>query len=176
MGTAQPRVAVLVHDDYQELEFWYPVLRFREEGVAVTVVAPDSDHTYVSRLGYPVIPDLSITQVSPSDFDAVVVPGAGAANKLATDARMTRFVAEASARGVVIGAISRATGVLEAAGLLPGLRVAASPDTQQRLAEAGAQCADEQVVSDKRIITSRTPDDLPAFFRALVSALASART
>jgi protease I len=173
MNATQARVAVLLHDDYQELEFWYPVLRFREEGAAVTVVAPDSDHTYVSRLGYPVIPDLSITQVSPRDFDGVVVPGAGAADKLATDARMTRFVAEAGSRGAVIGAISRATSVLEAAGLLPGLRVAASPDARQRLTDAGAQCADEQVVSDKRIITARTPDDLPAFFGALVRALAS---
>jgi len=69
------RVAILVHDGYQDLQFWYPLLRLREEGVPVTVVSVEPEKTYLSQLEYPVIPDQGIAQVQAKDFGALIVPG-----------------------------------------------------------------------------------------------------
>jgi hypothetical protein len=75
MNLENAQIAVLAENQYQELELWYPLMRLREEGANVLVVAPTSDQIYVSKLGYPVKPDLAVADVQPADLDAVVIPG-----------------------------------------------------------------------------------------------------
>ena len=78
--------AVLVEPDYPELEFWYPVLRLRELGAEVFVAATAAGETYYSHLGYPVIPDGDLAEVTRREPDVVIVPGAGAGRRLAASA------------------------------------------------------------------------------------------
>jgi protease I len=144
------RVGVLVRDGYQELEFWYPLLRLREEGVDVTVIGL-GDRTYHSKLGYPVIPDVILAAAS-DQLDAVIVPGASARD--AVDADTRQFLKRAHARGAIVAATSEGPRALAEAGILQGM---------------GA--ATEGVVVDGTVITARAADDLPAFFRALDAAL-----
>jgi protease I len=151
----QERVAVLVHDGYQDLEFWYPVLRLREEGTPVTVVGPEHDKTYLSKLEYPVIADLGVSEAQAKDFAAVIVPGGGAAEHIAREPRMLRFIAEAAAEGAVLGATTEGVTALAAAGALAGRRVAARGEVRGELRRADAVCVDEPVVTDGRLVTAQ---------------------
>src|SRR6185312_16097560 len=69
------RVAVLVEQQYQEMEVWYPAYRLREAGCKVTIVGPEADITYPSKLGYPARSDRAAKDLTPDDFDALVIPG-----------------------------------------------------------------------------------------------------
>lgn len=167
------RIGVLVYDQFQELEFWYPVLRFRESGSTVTVVGAAGEQTYTSRLGYPVIPDKGIDEVSSADFDAFVVPGGDGAERIAVKPGVVEYIADAATCGTLVGAASQAVKVLAAAGLLKGRRVAGTAEVREAVAAAGGEYTDDAVVEDDGIVTARSPDDLPAFFRALHAALTS---
>ncbi len=99
------RAAVLVTDGYLDLEFWYPVLRFREAGVDVAILGPEADSTFYSTLGYPVVPDKSTSEAA-ENCDLVVIPGGAAAERLAGDEgalALLSSLAGAGARVVTIG-------------------------------------------------------------------------
>jgi protease I len=100
-------VGVLVYGGYQELEFWYPLLRLREADVAVSVLGVEGDQAAYSILGYPVVPNAPLSKVSPSDFSAIVIPG-GKVENIASNAALKSFLNEASASGAVIAGISQA--------------------------------------------------------------------
>jgi protease I len=156
--SAQKSVAILVHEGYQDLEFWYPLLRLREEGVPVTVVGVDADKTYLSKLEYPVIPDIGIGQAQAKDFAAVIVPGGASAERISREPRMVRFIADAAAAGALVAATAEGVAVLAPADVR-GKRVGRDGDP---------------VIRDGRLITARSTDNLPAFCRALFEALAAA--
>jgi protease I len=111
------RVAILVHDGYQDLQFWYPLLRLREEGVPVMVVSVEPEKTYLSQLEYPVIPDQGIAQVAAKDFSAVFVPGGASGKFIAEEPRMQRFIKDAAANGALLAAIAEGATALSAAGV-----------------------------------------------------------
>src|SRR5438874_167918 len=113
---ANKRVAVLVHDSYQDLQFWYPVLRMREESVPVCVIGVEPEKTYFSQLEYPVIPDQGIAQVQAMDFGAVFIPGGASGKFIAEEARMQRFIKDAAAGGALLAAIAEGSTALSAAG------------------------------------------------------------
>jgi protease I len=116
MSIPPVKAAILVTDDYEDLEFWYPVLRLREAGVEVVILGPSSDATYYSRLGYPVIPDTSIADAG-GGFDLLVVPGGGAAEKLATDPAALALTAALAGQGSQIVTIGAGAQVPTAAGV-----------------------------------------------------------
>lgn len=130
MGSSQakPRVAVLVHDGYQELEFWYPLLRLREDEIDAVVLGVDGDATYVSHLGYPVIPDQAFAAEPAGKFTGVIVPGRGAGEALAAAPEAVRFIADAAAAGAAIGVIGGGAAVLPAAGVKAGPKLVAAAD------------------------------------------------
>src|SRR5262249_4519898 len=87
---------VLVEHGYQELGFWYPVLRLRELGIDVSVAAPAADETYVSALGYPVIPDMDLQTAAERRPDLLLMPGGAAGRRLATSAQTADLVRAAA--------------------------------------------------------------------------------
>src|SRR5262245_63725698 len=97
------RAAVLVEQQYQEMEIWYPVYRLREAGCSVTLVGPEAGQTYPSKLGYPARSDKSIKDVSANDFDLVVIPGGFAPDYLRRNEAILSFVkiGRASCREIV---------------------------------------------------------------------------
>jgi protease I len=82
------KVAILVEEGYQDLELWHPLLRLREENIAVSVIGPEADKTYISQLEFPVVPDAGIGDVKAADFGAVIVSGGSSANRIAENSRM----------------------------------------------------------------------------------------
>lgn len=164
------RVAVLAEDFYEDLELWYPVLRLREAGADVKIVGPKAD-AYQSKHGYPAKADAGIDEVSVADFDAVVIPGGYAPDHMRRHPKMVALVREAAQQGKIVAAICHAGWMLASAGIIRGKRVTCYFSIKDDVVNAGGEYEDSEVVQDANIITSRQPDDLPAFCRTIISAL-----
>lgn len=165
------RVAVLAENLYQELELWYPVLRMQEAGANVKVIGPTKGATYKSKNGYPVTTDLGSTEATVSAFDAVIIPGGYAPDLMRRDSNLVRFVQEMFAAGKVVAAICHAGWVPISAGIYRGKTVTSVASIRDDCTNAGATWKDAEVVVDGTLITSRVPNDLPAFCRAIIEAL-----
>ena len=165
------RVAVLVEQQYQELEVWYPVYRLREAGADVTLVAPEAGKSYPSKLGYPCKSQLSAADASADDFDAVVIPGGFAPDYIRRSSFMLDFVSEMADGGKVVAAICHGPWVLCSTQALKGRRATSFFAIKDDVHNAGADWVDEPVVRDGNIITSRTPDDLPVFLKSIIEAI-----
>lgn len=164
------QVVVLAEDLYEDLELWYPVLRLREEGAQVTIAGTGAK-SYTGKHGYPVATDTAVEKVSSADFDALVVPGGYAPDRLRRYAEVSRLVAEMSQQGKVVAAICHAAWVLISAGVLKGRRVTCFHAIKDDVINAGAEYQDQEVVRDQTLITSRKPADLGAFCREIIAAL-----
>ena len=167
------KIAVLVADLYQEMEVWYPLLRFREDGAETVAVGAEAGKTYLSKKGYPVVADQSLGQVSAENFDAVIVPGGWAPDTLRQDERALKLVREMDQAGKVVAAICHAGWVLASANIVRGRKATCFKAIKDDLIHAGAKYVDEEVVVDGNLITSRVPADLPAFCREISKALAA---
>ena len=167
------RIAVLVADQYQELEVWYPLLRFREEGAQTVAVGAEAGAVYTSKKGYPVVADESLGEVSATDFDAVVIPGGWAPDSLRQDERVLRLVREMDRAGKVVAAICHAGWVLCSAGVVRGRKATCFKAIKDDMIHAGARYVDEEVAVDGNLITSRKPDDVPVFSEAIIRALSA---
>ncbi len=166
------RVAILAENLYQEMELWVPYYRLKEEGAEVHVVGSGGAKGYTSKHGYPVSVDVQAEQVNAVEYDAVVIPGGFAPDLMRRSPAMVKLVRDAFRRGQGRG------------GDLPcGLDAGVGRHSQGqardellldqgRLVNAGATWVDQEVVVDGNLITSRKPDDLPAFCREIVKALA----
>jgi len=115
------RIGVFIYDGFQEMEFWYPVLRLREIGADVAVIGVDGAEAATSVLGYPVVPNVAMAATTPGDYAALVVPG-GKVESLAGNAAFRAFLEQAKGAGVRIAAAS------QAAALAPGARIARTTD------------------------------------------------
>ena len=168
-------VAILVENLYQELEVWYPLLRLREAGARVVTVGQEARQTYTSKHGYPVTADRALAQVSAGELDALVIPGGYAPDILRRYPKALDLVRDMNAAGKIVAAICHAAWVLCSAGILKGRRATCFFAIKDDLIHAGASYVDEEVVVDRNLITSRKPDDLPAFCREIIAALRGAQ-
>ena len=169
------RVAVLVADLYQELEFWYPYLRLKEEGAEVVAVGPEEGE-YKSKLGYPAKADLAAAMARAEDFDAVIIPGGYAPDYMRRSPELVALVRKMAEQGKVVAAICHGGWMLCSARVIKGKRVTSFYAIRDDLENAGATWVDKPVVRDGNLITSRVPNDLPAFLREVISALAGSQT
>jgi protease I len=165
------RAIVLVEDLYEDLEFWYPVLRLREAGATVVIVGPKKLHTYQSKHGYAVESDAAALDTDPADYDAVIIPGGYAPDMMRRDPEMVKLVTRAFKLNKVVAAICHAGWMLASAGIVKGKRVTSFFSIKDDMVHAGAIHLDQEVVVDGNLITSRQPGDLPAFMKAVIEAL-----
>lgn len=165
------RVAVLIEDFYQDLEVWYPILRFKEEGFEVVTVEPNGRKEYKGKFGYPIEVDKNIGDVKPGDFDGVLIPGGWAPDKLRLSKKVLDFVKALYESGKVVASICHGGWVLASAGIAKGKTLTSYIAIKDDLIHAGAKFVDREVVRDGNIITARKPEDLPAFSREIIRAL-----
>lgn len=165
------KVAVLVEDLYQDLEVWYPLLRLREAGADPFTVGTGSKKTYKSKHGYEITVDKSISEVSANEVSGVVIPGGYAPDILRRYDEVNEFVAEAFKNGAVISCICHGAWVLCSAKILAGRTVTCFSAIKDDVIHAGAKYVDEEVVVDGNLVTSRKPEDLPAFMRETLKLL-----
>lgn len=169
-------VAILTTHGFEDLELFYPKYRLEEAGYGTEVLTPDG-RPVTGKHGYEAAPDGAIGDADPGDFAALHLPG-GSANadklRMADDAvAFARdFCALEPARPVL--AICHAAWLLVEADVLDGVRMTAYPSLRTDLENAGAAVEDAEVVVDGRFVTSRWPDDLPAYMREALGLLEKA--
>lgn len=175
MPIAGKKVAILVENMYEDLEFWYPYYRLKEEGAQLTVVGTGSSDVYRGKHGLEAKPDMTAAETDPKEFDAVVIPGGYAPDYMRRYPALVGFVKKMNDQGKVVAAICHAGWVLVSAGLTEGLTMTCFSSIKEDVVNAGARYLDQPVVRDGNIITSRYPADLPAFCKEIISALEKSR-
>jgi len=170
MELSGKRIAILIEDLYNEFEFWYPYYRMKEAGAQVTVVGTGAKE-YHSKVGLSAPGGTNVDAVSAADFDAVIVPGGYAPDRMRRHPALLKLVKDSFEQGKIVAAICHAGWVLVSAGILKGKRATCFSSIKDDVTNAGAKYIDQEVVRDGNLITSRTPDDLPAFCREIIAAL-----
>jgi protease I len=165
------RVVVLVANLYQEIEFWYPVMRFKELGARVTIASLATGEVYGSKLGYPVQADVSVDDIDPAQFDLLVIPGGLAPEALRTSAGTLDMVRKAFEQDKVVAAICHAPWVLVSAGVIQGRRVTCVGPVRDDVINGGGNYVDQSIVVDGNLVTGQLPNDVPAFCQAIIKVL-----
>ena len=169
------RILTFVGDVYEDLELWYPKLRLIEAGAEVVVAGEKAGHSYEGKNGYPCVSDALISDMNSADFAGVVVPGGFMPDKLRRNPKVLSLVREFAAAGKLMAAICHGGWIPISAGVYRGVRVTGSPGIKDDLINAGALWEDSPVVIDRHFVSSRKPDDLPSFCRAILEVLSAAR-
>ena len=171
MNLQGKKIAIMLDQAYQEMEVWYPYYRFAEAGAKVTLVAPQAGATYPSKLGYPCVSDVAASDVNGGDFEAVIIPGGWAPDFMRRDESMIRFISQCAEAKIILAAICHGGWMLCCTDALKGKRATSFVAIKHDMINAGADWVDEECVIDGNVITARTPDDLPAFCKAIIKAL-----
>lgn len=166
------RVAVLVEDEYQVIELWYPYYRMKEAGAEVKIIGTGRTTQFKSKHGYPANADLAAADAKVGDFDAVIIPGGYAPDLMRRNADMVKFVHDMDGARKPVAAICHAGWMIASAKIVRDRNATCFYSIKDDLIAAGAQWHDQPVVVDGNLITSRVPEDLPAFCEAIIGALA----
>lgn len=166
------KILILIEDLYNEYEFWCPYYRFLEEGAEVAVVGSGKKE-YASKHGLTVSADMNAKDVDTSRYDALIIPGGYAPDIMRRSLDMVRIVKEMFEKDRVVAAICHAGWMLASADILKGKKATCFFAIKDDLIHAGAEYIDAEVVVDGKLITSRKPDDIPAFHRAIIEALSA---
>lgn len=165
------RLLMFVEDIYEDLELWYPKLRLAEAGAHVVVAGPEKGRTYHGKHSYPCVADAAIADVQAADFSGVVIPGGFMPDKLRRDPKTLQLVRSFAEAGKLVAAICHGGWIPISAGVYRGVRVTGSHGIKDDLVNAGATWEDAPVVIDRHFVSSRKPDDLPDFCRAIIDVL-----
>jgi protease I len=161
------RVAFLVDEIFEDSEFQVPYDELRKDGHEAVVVGMTAGKEVTGKKGSKVRVEQSSDDASAEAYDAVVVPGGYSPDKVRTDPKLVALVRQAYEAGKPVAAICHAGWVLAEADIVRGRTVTSYHSIRTDLVNAGANWVDQEVVEDDNLITSRTPDDLPAFCGAL---------
>jgi len=171
MRLQNKRVGVFVEEGFEDLEFWVPVMRLREEGAQVTIIGSGRADGFRAKHCLEAQPEVTADQVSADDFDALVVPGGWAPDKLRRVPAVLELVRTVYEQGKIIGSICHAGWVLASAGIVKGHRATGSTGIKDDLTNAGAVWVDQAAFRDGNIVWGRVVKDIPDFCRELVNAI-----
>jgi protease I len=175
MSLADRKVLILAADDFEDMELLYPLYRLIEEGVAVTVAGLD-EHPVRGKKGYGPLPvGATVAQVVEPDFDALVIPGGYAPDKLRRSDVVLDLVRAFDEAGKPIAFICHAGWVPISAKIIKGRRATSVSAIRDDMINAGADWVDEPTVVDGHLISARTPADLGPWMKALLRALEAPR-
>ena len=166
------RIAILAEEDFEDSELIEPMRALKDAGARVLIVGSGSQETYRGKRGdATVIVDATTDKVKAEDFDAIIVPGGYAPDKMRLYQSMIDLVRKAHDLGKVVAAICHGPQLLISAEIVRGRRVTSWPSIAVDLRNAGADWVDAPVMQDGNLITSRKPADLPRFNKAIIEAL-----
>jgi protease I len=165
------RCLAFVGDCYEDLELWYPKLRLIEAGAEVVVAGAEAGVVYAGKNGYPCRSDVAIRDVRGNDFHAVLLPGGFMPDKLRRDPQVLELIRYFDEAGKCVAAICHGGWMAISAKVYRGVRVTGSPGIKDDLINAGAIWEDASVVVDRHHVSSRKPDDLPDFCRAMIQVM-----
>jgi protease I len=165
-------VAVILTDMFEDVEYTEPAAAFRKAGHKLTHVGLKTGEMVKGKKeGTSVKIDKAVTDVSVEDFDALLIPGGYSPDKLRVDEKAVQFAREFVKSGRPVFAICHAPQLLITAQVLKGRRVTGWKSIIQDIKNAGAEFVDREVVEDGNLISSRGPDDIPAFIQVSLKKL-----
>ena len=165
------KIAVLLDELVDEKEFIYPYYRLKEAGFESVSIATEK-RVFKSKYGMPLTPDMTIGDVTPAEFDGVVVPGGYAPDHLRRSPEILALVAAMNSKGKLVAMICHAGWVGISAGIVRGRTLTSTATIRDDLVNAGAVWVDRPVVVDGNLVTSRSPADLQDFMPAVLKVLA----
>jgi protease I len=168
---AAKKIAIIVDQMYQVLEVWYPYYRLREAGMEVKFVAAEAKKEYPSKEGYPCMSEIAACRANARDFDCMVIPGGFAPDFMRRSPDVIKFANDMVNSGKVIASICHGGWLLCSTKIYKGKKATCFMAIKDDIINAGAEYVDEECVVDGNLITSRKPDDLPAFCSAILKAL-----
>ncbi|MFW6111256.1 MAG: type 1 glutamine amidotransferase domain-containing protein [Thermoproteota archaeon] len=158
-----PKVLIMVDDGVEDVEFIYPYYRFQEAGYEVDILASEAKKIYTGKHGVPFQSDLSPDEVGMEDYEALIIPGGRAPDRMRIDPKLVNIVKEAHNKDKVIAAVCHGPQMLIEADLLKGKKATCWKSVITDLKNAGAHHVDSSAVVDEKLVTSRYPADLPDF-------------
>jgi protease I len=169
---AGKRVAILADYSFEDSELMEPLRAMKDAGARVLVVGSGSKKSYKGKRGSAEVKvDTTADKVEASQFDAIIIPGGYAPDKMRLYQPMVDLVRDAHSEGKIIAAVCHGPQLLISAGIVKGRRVTSWPSVAIDLKNAGAIWVNEPMVRDGNIITARKPADLPKFNKAIIGAL-----
>jgi protease I len=165
------KVAIMLAEQYQVLEVWYPYYRLKEAGIDCDFIAAEANREYPSKEGYPCRSTLAAKNARIEDYSCMIVPGGFAPDFMRRSDDMIKFANDMVNAGKIIAAICHGCWLLCSTKILKGKTATCFMAIRDDVKNAGAKYVDEECVVDGNLITSRKPDDLPAFCEAILKAL-----
>ncbi|MFM8998751.1 MAG: type 1 glutamine amidotransferase domain-containing protein [Actinomycetota bacterium] len=165
------RVAVLVDEGFEDLEFWVTVMRLREEGAVVALAGTKPGVAVRGKNALSATPDVDVASLRAEDLDALVIPGGWAPDKLRRSQAVLDLTRAVHARGAIVGMICHAGWVGASAGIIRGSRAVGSLGIKDDLENAGATWVDEPAIRDGNLVWGRVVDDIPQWCAVLVQAI-----
>ena len=168
------RTAIAVRPLYEEIEALYPLYRLREAGAEVQVTGAEAGATLPGKRGDEIETESAAGDLSAGDLDLLVIAGGYGPDKMRLDEGLLGLVRELDGQGKPIAFICHGGWVPISAGIADGRRMTGNPSIEDDVRNAGAEWEDAEVVVDGNLVSSRKPDDLPAFMRATIEVAAHA--
>ncbi|MBD2846928.1 type 1 glutamine amidotransferase [Paenibacillus sp. IB182496] len=166
------KVAFLLADEFEDSEMKNPYDAMTKNGMEAVIISLQKGQTLKGKNGtIEYTSHLSAGDALAQDYEAVVIPGGKSPGHLLQNKRIIEFVTEANQQGKLIAAICHGPQVLAEAGLLRGRTLTGYPGIADEIREAGGHYEDREVIVDGNLITSRTPEDEPAFIKAIIDRL-----
>ncbi len=165
------KIAIMVDELYQVLEVWYPYYRFREANLEVNLIAAEAKKSYPSKEGYPCVSDIAASKACAADYDCMLIPGGFAPDFMRRSEEVIQFANDMVNAGKIIAAICHGGWLLCSTKAYKGKRATCFMAIKDDIINAGAEYVDAECVVDGNLITSRKPEDLPAFCSAILKAL-----
>lgn len=162
------KILMLIENEFRDEEVIYPYYRFKEAGYDVITVGPDEGIEYKGKFGFTLKSDLAASGASLGDVAAVIIPGGNAPDKMRLSKAMVDIVKKAFDKCLVVAAICHGGWMLVEADICRGKKVTGYKAIATDLKNAGGEYIDREVVVDGNLVTSRIPDDLPAFCRSVL--------
>ncbi len=172
MKLAGVKVVYLIGPEFEDLEFWVPVMRLKEEGASVTIAGPVAKETYYGKVGIAGKAEVNFDSLNAADFDAIVIPGGWAPDKLRRYEAVKNLVRQMYQSGKIVAMICHAGLVGASAGILRGHEATGSEGIKDDLINAGATWRDAPAFRSGNLVWGRVVADIPDFCRELVGALA----
>ncbi|HBB33785.1 MAG TPA: type 1 glutamine amidotransferase [Cyanobacteria bacterium UBA8803] len=167
-----PRIAILMEQNVEDVEFLIPYTAFRKAGASIKVLGSRMNEQYKGKRGQVTVePNGTTTEANATEFDVVIIPGGMAPDRMRTNRKTVRFVQEAMAQGKLIAAVCHGPQVLIEGDLLRGKNATGFIAIKKDIQNAGANYIDEPLVVDGNLLTSRRPGDLPIFTSAILTRL-----
>jgi protease I len=165
------KILIFLERGVEDSEFIYPYYRFQEEDYKIDIVAPKAKQQYIGKHGVPFTSDISPSEVNVNNYEALIIPGGQAPDRMRINSDLVKIVKDANIKGKIIAAVCHGPQLLIEADIVRGKKATSWSSVRTDLKNAGATVEDQSVVVDGNIVTSRSPNDLPDFCKATIKLL-----